>query len=83
MTMNERRSSVRLQTESGAADPSAFSTLIDTFRDDEAKARFWSAYALGQIGDARAASTLKELAECDPGCVEGLGTDEKKHARPS
>jgi len=54
--------------------PSAFSTLIDTLRDDEAAVRFWSAYALGELGDERAASALKELAERDPGHVEGLGT---------
>lgn len=28
----------------------------------------------GELGDARAASALKELAERDPGQVEGLGT---------
>lgn len=54
--------------------PSAFRTLINTLRDDEAEVRFWSAYALGELGDARAASALKEVAESDPGHVEGLGT---------
>ena len=54
--------------------PSAFGTLIDTLRDDDTQVRFWSAYALGEIGDARAASALKEIAERDQGRVEGLGT---------
>lgn len=53
---------------------SAFSVLIDCLRDDNAEVRFWSAYALGELGDARAAPALKELAEHDAGRVEGLGT---------
>jgi HEAT repeat protein len=53
---------------------SAFGVLINGLRDDNAEVRFWSAYALGQLGDSRAASALKEVAEHDRGHVEGLGS---------
>ena len=46
-------------------DNRAIEPLIDCLSDESPEVRFWSAYALGQLGDSRALVALKEVKATD------------------
>ena len=48
--------------------------LIGTLQDASSEVRFWSAFALGQLGDARAIPALEQLAMRDKTAVANWGT---------
>ena len=52
-------------------DRTAFSALVTAASDPSAEVRFWSAFALGNLGDKRAVPCLEELAGNDHEIVEG------------
>jgi HEAT repeat protein len=54
-------------------DTRAVIPLIDSLRDRLPEVRFWSAYALGEIGDERASADLKRLIATDEGILPGWG----------
>lgn len=49
----------------------AFDSLMDTATDPSALVRFWSIFALGNLGDAAAIPLLERLAEQDHAEIEG------------
>ena len=54
-------------------DDRAVIPLIKALRDDSAEVRFWSAFALGQLGVSEALPELKRLATTDTAIVPGWG----------
>lgn len=54
-------------------DPRAVDPLIKALQDESTEVRFWSAYALGEIGDERAVPELKRLAATDEAIVPEWG----------
>lgn len=52
-------------------DTHAVAQLIGCLRDKSVEVRFWSAFALGQIGDRRALPELKRLATTDEELLPG------------
>jgi HEAT repeat protein len=59
-------------------DESAVPPLIDALRDSIAEVRFWSAFALGEIGDNRALTELKIIADTDKSVLPRLGRVSKE-----
>ena len=55
-------------------DHSAFSSLLEAASDPSPEVRFWTAFALGQLGDRRAEPVLDRLSQGDSAHVEGWGT---------
>jgi len=47
------------------AEVQSMPVLIGTLQDTSNEVRFWSAFALGQLGDARAIPALEQLAMTD------------------
>lgn len=56
------------------ARESSLSCLLRAAHDPSPEVRFWTAFALGQIGSREAESVLEHLAETDHASVEGWGT---------
>ncbi len=54
-------------------DNLAIEPLIDCLSDESPEVRFWSAYALGQLGDVRALAALKEVKATDHVVLPGWG----------
>lgn len=54
--------------------------LIGTLQDMHPEVRYWSAYALGEIGDVRAADALLRLAEHDATTIERPVSEEARRA---
>ena len=52
-------------------DRSAVSPLLFALDDASTEVRFWSAFALGQLGDRRALPKLRRLAEQDKSVLKG------------
>ena len=52
-------------------DPTSLSALLTAASDASAEVRFWSVFALGQLGDRRAAPLLEMLVQDDHAIVEG------------
>jgi len=52
--------------------------LLRNLKDSSAEVRFWCAYALGEIQDRKALSTLRRLAENDNRAVKGWWTVSKE-----
>ena len=55
-------------------DRSAFSSLLQAVHDPSAEVRYWTAFALGQLGDRRAEPVLERLRQHDLAQVEDWGT---------
>lgn len=54
-------------------DPRAIADLLKVLDDSSSEIRYWSVFALGQIGDASVIRSLERLGE-DEECPEGLGS---------
>lgn len=55
----------------GGSDDAALDVLLDSLRSPAPEVRFWSAFALGKIGDRRAIPELERLAAHDHAVVPG------------
>jgi HEAT repeat protein len=60
------------------ADSRAIHTLILSLKDNSAEVRFWSTFALGEIGNSVAIPELKKLAATDKACLPDLGLVSKE-----
>jgi HEAT repeat protein len=49
----------------------AVSSLINSLKDESSEVRFWSAYALGEVGDVRALPELERVALSDHDSLPG------------
>lgn len=54
-------------------DPDSFDALAEATRVAEPVIRYWAAFALGQLGDARAESILMQMANTDTADLPGRG----------
>lgn len=54
-------------------DTRAVSALVDCLNDASAEVRFWSAFALGDLGDAQVLSDLEQIFATDDGVLPGWG----------
>ena len=52
-------------------DGKAFEFLLRNLSDTSVSVRFWTAFALGELGDQRAVPSLKTLSETDNSILEG------------
>lgn len=59
----------------------ALQQLLSALEDPSAEVRYWAAYALGELGDARALLALKRLASSDKGEVKSLGSVSEEASR--
>ena len=55
----------------GAREGDVLAALLRSLTDPSAYVRFWSAFALGNLGDPRAIPALERLAERDTQSVPG------------
>jgi HEAT repeat protein len=55
-------------------DRSAVKPLVSALSDPAVEVRFWSAFALGRLGDPAASPALRRLAESDDGELPGRGS---------
>jgi HEAT repeat protein len=52
-------------------NPEAFRQLMTTLSDSSVEVRFWSAFALGLIGNSKAIPELRRLVDNDKGVLDG------------
>ena len=55
-------------------DARAVPPLINSLRDNSVEVRFWSAFALGELGDKQALPALERLASTDQDSLPGWGS---------
>lgn len=55
-------------------DQRSVEPLLSGLRDNSPEVRFWAAFALGEIGDARALTELRRVAQSDRGKCPGMGS---------
>jgi HEAT repeat protein len=83
LTDKKEKTVVRAQAAEGLGNMRhrpAFKALMLALHEKNTEVRFWSAFAVGQLGDPRALPKLREMVRHDPGVLSGWGSI-KKEAR--